>query len=184
MASVEIQHPTANVESASQYPTADAKQSVQRRERYLDLSLLGLPELMLCLAGPLLVATLFLVPWFSATGYGTIHGHRGPVTGWQTYTVLRYFLLWCGVGAFILPWMVARRHAVGWRRGEMTAVHGLTGIVLLVLNGLAFRPGGPAEEIHIEVGYYLALALLAAFVYAGASSADHHAPIPRKPPGV
>lgn len=66
----------------------------------------------------------------------------------------------------------------------MTAVHGLIGIVLLVLNGLAFRPGGPVEEIHIRPGYYIALALLTAFVFAGASSADHHAPIPRKPPGI
>jgi hypothetical protein len=163
---------------------AGAARSPGKKRRYVDLSLLGLPELTLCVVGPLLVATLFVVPWFSATGAGSIHGHHGSVTGWQTYTILRYFLLWCGVGAFILPWMVARRHDVGWRRGEMTAVHGLTGIVLLILNGLAFRPGAPAQEIHIRPGYYVALALLVAFVFAGASSADHHAPIPRTPPGV
>ena len=177
MATVDVQHTTTS-------ETAAAEAARRPREPYLDLSLLRLPELTLCIAGPILLATLFLVPWFSATGNATIHGHHGPVTGWQTYTVLRYFLLWCGVGAFILPWMVARRHDIGWRRGEMTAVHGLTGILLLVLNGLAFRPGGPAEEIHIRPGYYVALVLLAAFVYAGARSADDHAPIPRKPPGV
>lgn len=177
MVSLDIQYPPTS-------GRADAEPAPRPKKLYLDLSLLGVPELLLCVVGPMLVATLFLVPWFSATGYGTIHGHQGPVTGWQTYTILRYFLLWCGVGALILPWMVARRHDVGWRRGEMTAVHGLTGILLLILNGLAFRPGGPAQEIHIRPGYYIALALLAAFVYAGARSADRHAPIPRNPPGV
>jgi hypothetical protein len=155
-----------------------------QRPHYLDLSLLRWPELTLCLAGPALLVTLFLVPWFSTTGLGTIHGQHGEFTGWQTYTVMRYFLLWCGVGAFILPWMVARRHAVGWRRGEMTAVHGLTGIVLLVLNGLGFPPGSPASETHIQVGYVIALLLMVVYVIAGAASADHHVPIPRQPPGI
>jgi hypothetical protein len=154
------------------------------RPRYLDFSLLRWPEVVLCLAGPVLLCTLFSLPWFSATGYGTIHGHRGLMTGWQTYTVLRYFLLWCGVGAFILPWMVIRRHAVDWRRGEMTAVHGLTGIALLVLNGVGFPPGWPPSEIHIRFGYLIALLVLVVYVVAGAASADHHVPIPRKPPGI
>lgn len=177
MANVDIRSPSTGEAAA-------AARSGSQTHRYLDISLLGLPELALCVVGPLLLATLFLVPWFSATSPGSIHGHHGPVTGWHTYTILRYFLLWCGVGAFILPWMVARRHEIGWRRGEMTAVHGLTGIVLLILNGLAFRPGAPAEEIQIRPGYYIALALLAAFAFAGAASADHHVPIPRKPPGI
>jgi hypothetical protein len=155
------------------------------RTRYLDLSLLGVPELVLCIAGPVLLVTLFFVPWFSVDGTGTIHGHHGSATGWQTYTFLRYFLLWCGVGAFILPWMVARRHDdIAWRRGEMTAVHGLIGITLLLLNGLAFAPGNPPGSTHIEVGYLVALVVLAAFVYAGVRSADRHEPVPRRPPGV
>jgi hypothetical protein len=155
-----------------------------KRGRYLDLSLLGWPELLLCLAGPALLFTLFSLPWFSTTGYGAIHGHHGHVTGWQTYTVLRYFLLWCGVGAFILPWMVARRHMVDWRRGEMTAVHGLTGLVLLVLNGFGFRPGSPPQEIHIQIGYVVALLLTVVYVAAGAASAHRHLPVPRQPPGI
>jgi hypothetical protein len=73
---------------------------------------------------------------------------------------------------------------VGWRRGEMTAVHGLTGIVLLVLNGLGFPPGSPASETHIQVGYVIALLLMMVYVIAGAASADHHVPIPRQPPGI
>jgi peptidoglycan/LPS O-acetylase OafA/YrhL len=130
------------------------------------------------------LVALFALPWFQTTGYGQIHGHRGVLTGWETYTVIRYFLLWCGVGAFILPWMVARRHEVDWRRGEMTAVHGLIGIVLLVLAGIGFPPGQPTSEIHVRYGYLVALVLMVVYVVAGASSADHHVPIPRKPPGI
>jgi hypothetical protein len=156
-----------------------------RGHRYLDLSLLGLPELILCVAGPVLLVTLLFVPWFAVGGSADIHGHHGTVTGWQTYTVLRYFLLWCGVGAFILPWMVARRHDdIGWRRGEMTAVHGLIGITLLLLNGLAFVPGNPPGSASVEPGYVIALIALSAFVYAGVRSADRFEPVPRKPPGV
>jgi hypothetical protein len=153
------------------------------RDRYLDLSLLSLPELALCVAGPVLVCSLFLLPWFDATGYATIRGHHGDVTGWQTYAILRYFLLWCGVGAFILPWMVARGHDIGWRRGEMTAIHGLVGVVLLILNGLAFPPGSPSDEVHIRIGYGIAILTLAVFAWAGIRSADRHSPTPRKPPG-
>ena len=152
--------------------------------RYFDRSLLGRPEYVLCVAGPILVATLFLLPWFSATGYATIHGRHGLLTGWQTYATLRYFVLWCGVGAFILPWMVARGHDVGWRRGDMTAVHGMAGFGLLVLNGLGYRPGEPPADVHIEVGYWIALALMAVYIYAGVRSGDRYAPIPRKPPGA
>ena len=160
-------------------PTVDGKE-----ERYLDVSQLAHPELALCAVGPILVATLLFVPWFSTSGYATIGGHRGSVTGWQTYSVLRYFLLWCGVGAFILPWMVARGHDVGWRRGDMTAVHGMTGFALLILNGFGYPPGQPPSEVHTRVGYFLALAIMAVFIYAGARSGDRHAPIPRKPPGA
>jgi hypothetical protein len=164
--------------------SADAAAPTSRRSRFLDLSLLGWPELALCVAGPVLLVTLFALPWFATTGLGEIHGHRGQVTGWQTYTVMRYFLLWCGVGAFILPWMVARRHDVGWRRGEMTAVHGLVGIVLLILVGVGFPPGSPPSEIHVQVGYLIGLALMVVYVIAGAASADSHAPVPRQPPGI
>jgi hypothetical protein len=163
---------------------ATARQADKEKGRYLDLSLLGLPELALCVAGPVLLVTLLFVPWFSTTGYATIHGHQGNVTGWQTYTLLRYFLLWCGVGAFILPWMVARRHDVGWRRGDMTAIHGVAGVVLLVLNGFGTRPGHPASGVHIEIGYVIAILTMAVFAYAGARSGDRHAPIARKPPGM
>jgi hypothetical protein len=154
------------------------------KQRYFDLSLLGFPELALCLTGPVILVTVLFLPWFSATGYATIHGHHGQVTGWETYAMLRYFLLWCGVGAFILPWMVARRHDVGWRRGDMTAVHGLVGLMLLVLNGIGFRPGQPPAEIHIQIGYIIALLTMVVFAYAGVRSGHRHAPLPRKPPGL
>jgi hypothetical protein len=154
------------------------------RRPYVDFSRLGHPEYALCVAGPVLVVALLFLPWFSATGYATIQGHRGVVTGWQTYAVLRYFLLWCGIGALILPWMVARGHDVGWRRGDLTAIHGMTGLALLLLNGIGYPPGQPPAEIHIRFGYAVALLLMLVYIYAGARSGDRYAPIPRKPPGV
>jgi hypothetical protein len=155
-----------------------------RGDRYLDLSLLSLPELALCVVGPVLLCSLFLMPWFGTAGQATINGHHGLVTGWATYSTLRYFLLWCGIGAFILPWMVARRHDSGWRRGEMTAIHGLTGIGLLILDGLGFPPGSPSDEVHVQAGYWVALLALAVFVWAGVRSAEQHSPTPRRPPGA
>jgi hypothetical protein len=80
--------------------------------------------------------------------------------------------------------MVARGHDVGWRRGDMTAVHGMAGFGLLILNGLGYKPGQPPAEVHIRVGYVIALLIMAVFIYAGVRSGDRHAPLPRKPPGM
>jgi hypothetical protein len=42
---------------------------------YLELSQLGLPELTLCAAGPILLATLLFLPWLETSGLATVHGH-------------------------------------------------------------------------------------------------------------
>jgi hypothetical protein len=81
--------------------------------------------------------------------------------------------------------MVIRRHDdIGWRRGELTAIHGLVGITLLLMMGLAFPPGDPPGSTSIQIGYAVALLALSAFVYAGIKSADRFEPVPRQPPGV
>jgi hypothetical protein len=181
VASADIDYAPARPASAAEPAAAEPAPA---RRRYLDLSLLRRPEWLLCIAGPVLLATLVLLPWFSTAGTDAINGHHGSVTGWQAYGLLRYFLLWCGVGAFILPWMVARRHDIGWRRGEMTAVHGIIGFGLIFLNGLAFQPGTAAEDTHLKAGYFIGLATMLVYIYAGVRSADRHAPIAATPPGV
>lgn len=165
-------------------PPTRAGSAPAERRPFLEVSRLGWPEVILCVEGPILLASLFFLPWFSATGNGEIHGHHGNVTGWETYGVLRYFLLWCGVGSFILPWIIARGHELSWPRGQLTMVHGVTGFVLLVLNGLGFRPGEPSSEIHIEIGYVVGLAAMVAATVAGAWRAHLSGPPIRKPPGM
>jgi hypothetical protein len=162
-------------------PTARAAAGTAR---YLNLSELGTSEYMLMVAGPLLLVSLFLVPWFTATGAASIDGHHGAVTGWQTYGPFGYFLVWCGAGSYILPWIVARGHQLGWDRGEVTSIHGLIGIAVLLLFGLGFRPGHPSGLIRIDAGYWVALLALLTIVGAGATRARLTAGPTRKPPGV
>jgi len=152
--------------------------------RYLNVHELGAPEYMLMIAGPVLFVSLLFIPWFTATGSGIINGHHGSVTGWQTYGPFSYFLVWCAVGSYILPWIVARGHRLSWDRGEMTSIHGMVGIVVLVLFGIGFRPGHPAGLIHIDAGYWIALLALLTLVAAGATRARLTAEPTRKPPGV
>jgi hypothetical protein len=151
---------------------------------YLNPSELRAPEYMLMIAGPVLFTALFFIPWFTATGSASINGHHGAVTGWQTYGPFGYFLLWCAVGSYILPWIVARGHELGWDRGELTSIHGLIGIGVLLLFGLGFRPGHPSGLIRIDAGYWIALLALLALVCAGAARARLTAGPARKPPGA
>jgi hypothetical protein len=165
-------------------PVSIFKPAAGRHAPFFDLSKLGWPEVILCVEGIVLLATLFLVPWFSTSGYGRINGHSGSVTGWQTYPLLRYFLLWCAVGAFILPWIEARGHELSWPRGEMTMVHGVAGVGLLIFDGLGFRPGSPADQTRIQIGYVIGLLAMVALIIGGGWRAQLAAPTRRKPPGA
>jgi hypothetical protein len=157
------------------------ERGARRHETFLDLSQLGWPELILCLEGIVLLLTLFFIPWFSTTGYGRFNGPSGDVTGWQTSTIL---LLWCGVGAFILPWIEAHGHHLSWPRGEMTMVHGVAGFGLLFFAGLGFWPGAPSGQIHIQIGYVIGLLAMIALTVGGGRRAPLAAPATRKPSGV
>jgi hypothetical protein len=137
------------------------------RNRYLELSRLGAPEYILCVAGPALLAAMFL-PWFQTAGSGAVGGHTGAVSAWIAYPAsLNGYLVWLGVGSFILPWIVARGHALSWREGEMTMVFAIAGVVLIVTDGVLVRPGGPDSLIHLGAGYPLGLLATVAITYAG-----------------
>jgi hypothetical protein len=137
-------------------------------KRYLDLSRLGVPEHILCVAGPTLFFTMFL-PWFDAIGNGRIGGHAGAANAWTAYpAALNGYLVWLSVGSFILPWIVARGHALSWREGEMTMVFAVAGVVVILCAGiLAGRPGAPDGLIHLGPGYLLGLLSTVAITYAG-----------------
>jgi hypothetical protein len=137
------------------------------RRRYLELSRLGAPEYILCIAGPVLLAAMFL-PWFQTAGSGGITGHSGAVSAWVAYPAsINGYLVWLGIGSFILPWIVARGHALSWREGEMTMVFAITGVVLIVTDGVLTRPGQPDSLIHLGIGYPLGLLAAVAITYAG-----------------
>jgi hypothetical protein len=140
----------------------------QRRKRFLDLSRLGAPEYILCVAGPALFAAMFL-PWFLATGNGRIGGMAGAATAWRAYPwALKGYLIWLSFGSFILPWIVARGHKLTWREGEMTMVFAITGVVLIACAGVvAGRPGAPDSSIHLQVGYALGLLATVAITVGG-----------------
>jgi hypothetical protein len=138
------------------------------RKRYLDLSRLGVPEYILCVAGPLLFVAMFL-PWFDAIGNGRINGHAGAASAWSVFpAALNGYLVWLSFGSFILPWIIVRGHSLSWREGEMTMVFAITGVALIVCDGiLAGRPGEPDSLVHLGVGYPLGLLATIAITYAG-----------------
>jgi hypothetical protein len=138
------------------------------RGRYLDLSRLGLPEYILVIAGPLLFAAMFL-PWFQASGNGRIAGQAGPASAWDAYpAVLSGYLVWLSFGSFILPWIMARGHKLGWREGEMTMVFAITGVVLILCAGIVLgRPGEPDGSVHLQIGYLIGLLATVAITTGG-----------------
>jgi hypothetical protein len=138
------------------------------RKRYLDLTRLGAPEYILCIAGPALFAAMFL-PWFTASGNGRIHGQPGGVSAWAAFpSAVNGYLVWLSVGSFILPWIIARGHALSWREGEMTMVFAITGVALVLSDGIVLgRPGTPDSLIHLGAGYPLGLLATVAITYAG-----------------
>jgi hypothetical protein len=154
-------------------------------EPFFSLSRTGRPELLLCVTGPVLLVSLFLVPWFNTSGYGEIAGQTGSVTAWDAYPgALKYFLLWCGVGSYLLPWIVARGHTLSWPPGQLTMVHGVVGFGVLFMYGIGFRPGEPDAAISIAPGYVVGLLAMVAIIVAGTWRAHLAAPPQRTPPGL
>jgi hypothetical protein len=152
---------------------------------YFSLSRTGRPELLLCVTGPILLVSLFLLPWFETSGLGEIAGQTGSVTGWEAYpSALKYFLLWCGVGSFLLPWIVARGHQLSWPPGMLTMIHGVFGFGVLFFYGLGYKPGDPDAAISIAPGYVVGLLTMLTIIVAGQWRAHIAAPPTRTPPGV
>jgi len=153
-------------------------------DRYLDASRLGIPERLAMGAGAVLLVSTFL-PWFSTSGLGQINGSSGTFSAWQTFGwPLMAYLVWCAIAAFLGPWVVARGHKLTWTAGEMTMVFGITGVVLVLLNGVVLgRPGEPSSQTDLEIGYAVALLALLALTLAGLLKTAQ-SPQARRPPGV
>jgi hypothetical protein len=151
----------------------------------LDFSLWKPGEYYGFLSAAVLFISLFL-PWYgtSSNPNAQINGHRGTFSAFQTFKVLDILLIGTCIAPFILAWIVARGHALGWRPGEVTMIVGMTAFVLIILNGVILgKPGAPDSEIELKIGWFVGLLGAAGICAAGVLRQAEQAR-DRKPPGV
>jgi hypothetical protein len=146
---------------------------------------LGRSELLAAAGGVLLALGIF-TPWYATAAdnrNALIDGARGAFTAWDVHPILRWVLLAAAAAPFVLAWIVVRGHELSWPRGEMTAVVGVAAAGLVLYVGAVARPGEPASEIGLRLGWFSAVAGTLLIIAGGALSAGTHQR-PRKPPGV
>jgi hypothetical protein len=121
----------------------------------------------------LIVSILFL-PWYSldqnparAAGDGFICGTNDySCTGFDTFPIMRWFLLAGALAPLILGWILVRGHRLTWAPGELTMIVGMVEVVLIGYNGLIDKPGSSVAEIGVSLDYGYWLALLGAIAIA------------------
>ena len=143
-------------------------------------------EIIAAVGGVLLGISLFLGWYKLGNHYTVLHGCRGPgttCTGWLSLEYVRFPLLIAAVSPLVLVYIILRRRALAWPRGELTAVISLCALTLIVFRGIIDKPGYPTGEITVTIGWFLALAggLL---IFLGAITRTHESTVRRKPPGV
>jgi hypothetical protein len=152
----------------------------------MDFRALNRGELIAIVGGILLGVSLALA-WYSLGNvYTQLNSCRGPnstCTGWQSLTILRYFLLAGAVAPLVLAWVIIRGHALSWPRGEMTAVIGVITFALTLFRGVIDKPGSPQDEISVAFGWGIAL-LGTLLLISGAVFRSQESAPRRKPPGV
>jgi len=105
-------------------------------------------------------------------------------TAWETFPVLRWLLLAAATAPFVLTYLVARGHRTSWPMGEMTAVVGLTALVLIAYNGLIDKPSPNDLGVNLSYGYWIGLlAALVIHVTGGFRAVESGSAGRRKPPG-
>jgi hypothetical protein len=145
-------------------------------------------------AGVLLLS-LFL-PWFGtdcSNQAGTspagcnpnsvLNGTRGDFSAFQIFGVLDWLLVAACVAPFILAYIIARGHELGWRPGEVTMIVGMVAFALILLNGIVLGKPGDTVDVGLKYGYGVGL-LGAALIMAGGTLRQAITARARKPPGV
>jgi hypothetical protein len=152
----------------------------------VDLKALNRGEL-LAIAGGILLAVSIFLPWYSLgnsfTTLNTCHGPNSSCTGWHSILVMRFILLAGAAAPLILAWVIVRGHSLSWPRGELTALVGVTALVLILFRGVIDKPGSPTAEITVDYGWWIALAG-SLMIIAGAARRYQEGAPRRKPPGV
>jgi hypothetical protein len=143
-------------------------------------------ELIAIAGGILLGISLFLAWYTLGNEHALLNSCKGPNTrcsGWDSLSIARYVLLLAAVAPLILAYIILRGHALSWPRGELTAVIALVALTLTIFRGVLDRPGSPAGEIGIAIGWWVGLfaglLILVGSVWRSQESAGR-----RKPPGV
>jgi hypothetical protein len=153
----------------------------------MNFSLLKRSDIVGFAGAVILLGSLFL-PWFGTSETNTFSQLAGASGGetrnaFQVYGVLDWLLVAACSAPFILAYIIARGHALGWRPGEVTAIVGLTAFVLIFCNGIVFgKPGEPNSEISFEIGYLIGL--IGAAGIAASGFVRQLEGTRRKPPGV
>ncbi len=158
----------------------------ERAERrpFLDAGRLQRSEYFGFAAATVLLVSLFL-PWFSMSGNGSINGTSYPTgaSAFETFEVFDWLFVAACSAPFILAYIIARGHELGWRPGEVTAIVGLTAFVLVLCKGVILgKPGEPPGLTSYEIGY--PIALLGAAGIAASGFVRQLEGTTRKPPGV
>ena len=152
----------------------------------MDFRALNRGELFAIVGGILLGVSLAL-PWYSLGNsfahLNSCHGPNSSCSGWDSLTVLRYFLLAGAAAPLVLAWVIIRGHALSWPRGELTAVVGVITFVLTFFVGVIDRPGSPSGQISIAYGWGIGL-LGTLLLVSGAVFRSQESAPRRKPPGV
>lgn len=143
---------------------------------------------LIALVGGILLGLSLFVAWYSLGNENTtlnactyFKGHT--CTGWASLSVFRYIILALAVAPLILIWIILRGHALGWPRGELTAVISIVALVMVLFRGVIDKPGSPRAEISPNVGFFVALAGTVLMVL-GALYRSTEAGAERKPPGA
>lgn len=115
-----------------------------------------------------LVLSLFFLEWFSLTdtparaeqGAWVCGTEDFSCTGWETFGILRYFLILAALAPAILGYILVRGHKLSYPPGEMTMVAGFAAFVLIAYNGIMFKPAPVEGQVFgtgLGIGYWIAL---------------------------
>jgi hypothetical protein len=148
-------------------------------------SKLSRSELIAAFGGILLGIGVFL-PWYipnKANRNAVVAGSREAVSAWDAHTILRFLFLAAALAPLILAYIVLRDHELSWPRGELTAVVAIAAFGIIGYSGIVDRPGEPAGEIGLGIGWFISMAGVILMAIGGAMRAGG-TERPRKPPGV
>jgi len=141
-------------------------------------------EILAALGGLLLGLSIFATAYKpSDNPNALINGARKAVSAWDIHDLARWPLLAAAIAPLILAYIVMRDHQLSWPRGELTAVIGIFAFGLVFYNGLLDRPGEPAGQISLGLGWF-GMLLGSILVGTGGALRSAESERRRKPPGV